>query len=95
MVIPKNIKVLSFSIDKEKDKEKWKTKTRELEQKLTFWFNGTLENNIGFTEFIEMQSIPRYVLIDKNMNLIDQAFYPPSQPEFLPLLKDIKNHKYW
>ena len=95
MTIPKNIKVLSFSVDKEKDKEKWKSKTIELEQKLTFWFDETLENNKGFTEFIEMQSIPRYVLIDKNMNLIDQAFYHPQEPQFLSKLKDIKNYKYW
>jgi thiol-disulfide isomerase/thioredoxin len=93
--IPKNVKILSFSVDKEKDKEKWKTKTRELEQKLTFWFDEKLENNKGFTEFIEMQSIPRYLLIDKNMNLIDQAFYHPHEPQFLSKLKDIKNHKYW
>jgi len=95
MSIPKNVKILSFSVDKEKDKEKWKIKTRELEQKLTFWFDETLENNKGFTEFIEMQSIPRYVLIDKNMNLFDQAFYHPHEPQFLSKLKDIKNHKYW
>ena len=95
MSIPKNVKILSFSVDKEKDKEKWKTKTRELKQELTFWINEKKENNKGFTEFIEMQSIPRYVLIDKNMNLIDQAFYHPHEPQFLSKLKDIKNHKYW
>ncbi|WP_458626381.1 TlpA family protein disulfide reductase [Winogradskyella sp. PC D3.3] len=95
MSIPKNIKVLSFSVDKEKDKEKWKLKTVELEQELSFWFDEKMENNKGFTKFIEMQSIPRYVLIDKNMNLIDQAFYHPHEPQFLSKLRDIKNHKYW
>lgn len=95
MSIPKNVKVLSFSVDKEKDKEKWKLKTVELEQELTFWLNGKMENNKGFTKFIEMHSIPRYVLIDKDMNLIDQAFFHPEEPQFLSKLKDIKNHKYW
>jgi len=95
MSIPKNVKVLSFSVDKEKDKEKWKSKTVELEQELSFWFDEKMENNKGFTKFIEMKSIPRYVLIDKNMNLIDQAFYHPQEPQFLSKLRDIKNHKYW
>jgi len=95
MSIPKNVKILSFSVDKEKDKKKWKLKTLELKQKLTFLFDEKVENNKGFTEFIEIQSIPRYLLIDKNMSLIDQAFYHPHEPQFLSKLKDIKNHKYW
>jgi thiol-disulfide isomerase/thioredoxin len=95
MKIPENVKVLSFSVDSEKDKGKWSIKTKELKQKFTFWFNERNEENKGFTEFIEMHSIPRYVLIDKNMNLIDQAFYHPQESQFLSKLKDIKNHKYW
>jgi thiol-disulfide isomerase/thioredoxin len=95
MNIPKNVKVISFSVDKEKDKEKWKLKTKELKQELTYWLNEQKPENKGFTEFIEMQSIPRYVLIDKNMNLIDQAFYHPQELQFLSKLKDIKNNKYW
>ena len=94
MNIPKNVKVISFSIDKEKDTEKWKLKTKELKQELTYWFNEQKPENKGFTEFIEIQSIPRYVLIDKNMNLIDQAFYHPQEPQFLSKLKDIKSNKY-
>jgi thiol-disulfide isomerase/thioredoxin len=95
MNIPKNVEVISFSVDKEKDKEKWKLKTKELKQELTYWFNEQKPENKGFTEFIEMQSIPRYVLIDKNMNLIDQAFYHPQEQQFLSKLRDIKNNKYW
>lgn len=95
MVIPKNVTILSFNVDKEKDKEKWKLKTKELKQNFTYWFDEKIENNKEFTKFIEMQSIPRYILIDKNMNLIDQAFYHPNESQFLSKLKDIKNHKYW
>lgn len=95
MNIPKNIKVISLSVDKEKDKKKWKIKTKELKQEFTYWFNEQKTENKGFTEFIEMQSIPRYILIDNNMNLIDQAFYHPHEPQFLSKLRDIKNHKYW
>jgi len=95
MTIPKNVKIISLSVDKEKDKDKWMSKAKELNQKFTYWFNERLEENIEFTQFIEMQSIPRYVLIDKNMNLIDQAFYHPQELQFLSKLNDLKNHKYW
>ena len=93
--LPKNVKVISLSVDKAKDKEKWKTKTKELEQSISYWLNEELDETKAFLKFIEMQSIPRYILIDENMNLIDQAFYHPQQPQFLPKLQNIRNHKYW
>ena len=95
MQLPKNIKVISISVDKDKDKQKWKTKTKELEQPLSYWIDETDSDTKEFIKFIEMQSIPRYILIDKDMNLIDQAFYHPQEPQFLSKLKDVKNHKYW
>ncbi len=95
MELPKNIKVISISVDKEKDKQKWKTMTKELEQPLSYWIDETDSDTKEFMKFIEMQSIPRYILIDKDMNLIDQAFYHPQEPQFLSKLKDVKNHKYW
>ncbi|WP_458627509.1 TlpA family protein disulfide reductase [Winogradskyella sp. PC D3.3] len=95
MGLPKNIKVISISVDKEKDKQKWKTKTKELEQSLSYWIDETDSDTKEFMKFIEMKSIPRYILIDKDMNLIDQAFYHPQEPQFLSKLQNIKNHKYW
>lgn len=95
MNMPKNVKVISLSLDKTKDKEKWKIKTKELEQPITYWLDETSVEGKSFLKFIELQSIPRYLLIDKNMNLIDQAFYHPQESQFLPKLQDVKNHKYW
>jgi len=95
MTIPKNIKILSFSVDKEKDIEKWRLKTNELKQELTYRFDEKIDNNKAFTDLIEMKSIPRYLLIDKNLNLIDQAFFHPHDPQFLSKLNNIDNHKYW
>lgn len=94
MEIPKNIKVISISVDKEKDKDKWKLKTKELKQEPTYWLDEENVKAKSFLKFIELQSIPRYILIDKNLNLIDQAFYHPNEPQFLNKLKDIKNNKY-
>jgi len=95
MELPKNVKVISISVDKEKDKQKWVKMTNKLQQSITYWLDETNYKTKEFVKFIEMQSVPRYILIDKNMNLIDQAFYHPKEPHFLPKLKDVKNHKYW
>jgi len=95
MKFPKNVKVISLSLDKIKVKGKWKTKTKELEQKISFLVDEKNQKNREFLKFIELQSVPRYILIDKNMNLIDEAFSHPNEPQFLPKLKDVKNSKYW
>lgn len=95
MELPNNVKVISISVDKEKDKQKWIKMTNKLEQSITYWLDDTNDNTKEFVKFIEMQTIPRYILIDKNMNLIDQAFYHPHEPQFLSKLQDVKNHKYW
>jgi thiol-disulfide isomerase/thioredoxin len=95
MELPKNVKVISISVDKEKDRQKWIKTTNKLEQSITYWLDETNDKTREFMKFIEMQSIPRYILIDKNMNLIDQAFYHPQEPQFLSKLQDVKNYKYW
>lgn len=95
MDFPKNVKVISISLDKPKDKKKWKSKTEELKQLYTYWLDEDSTDGKSFLKFIELKSIPRYILIDKNLNLIDQAFYHPSEIQFLSKLKDIQNHKYW
>ncbi|WP_418637781.1 TlpA family protein disulfide reductase [Winogradskyella sp.] len=95
MNFPKNVKILSLSVDKEEVKEKWQLKTKELEQNISYLIDNRIEENKEFLKFIELNSIPRYILIDKNMNLIDQSFLPPHDPQFLPKLKDVKNAKFW
>jgi thiol-disulfide isomerase/thioredoxin len=92
---PKNIKIISVSLDKAKDKGKWKSKTIALKQELTYWLDEENAEAKSFLKFIELQSIPRYILIDNNLNIIDEAFYHPSEIQFLSKLKDVQNHKYW
>jgi len=95
MRLPKNVKIISLSLDKLTVKDKWKSKTKELGQTISFLVDGKNQKNKEFLKFIELQSVPRYILIDKNMNLIDEAFLHPNELQFLPKLKDVKNHKYW
>jgi hypothetical protein len=72
----------------------WTLKNRHIKGKHSRLDEENVEAK-SFLKFIELQSIPRYILIDKNLILIDQAFYHPYEPQFLTKLKDIKNHKYW
>lgn len=95
MKFPRNIKIISISLDKEKDTLKWKLKTKELRQSYTFWLDDNSLSGKTFLNFIELQSIPRYILIDKNLNLIDQSFLNPHEIDFLPKLRDIENYKFW
>ena len=95
MSIPKNVSIISLSLDKKKEKGKWKTMTKELTQNISYLVKEEDIENKEFLKFIELESVPRYILIDKNMNLIDESFLHPSEPQFLPKLKDIKYAKYW
>lgn len=91
MVLPKNIKVISLSVDMMEIQNKWKIKTEELNLDITYLINATLENG-EFIKMMELNSIPRYVVIDKDFNLIHADFLHPSEPDFLKKLKEIKYH---
>ena len=95
MDFPKNVKILSLSVDKPKDSGKWQTTTKKLKQHITYWLNDKSKATQEFLKFIELNTIPRYILIDNNMNLIDQSFLPPHDPLFLPKLWDVKKSKFW
>lgn len=92
MDMPKNVYVISVSLDKEKDKKKWIKMTKDLKQPISLWLDETNKSSKEFLKFIELKSIPRYILIDRNMNLIDQAFYHPQEPQFLSKLQELIIH---
>lgn len=92
MQLPNNVKVISISVDAEKDHQKWVKMTQKLEQPLSFRLDDKSPQTNNFITYLELQSIPRYIIIDENFNLIDQAFIHPSHSEFLTKLKSLKNH---
>lgn len=95
MELPKNLSVISLSLDRKKDAEKWKNMTKKLGQDISFFVEEDHSKNQEFLKFIELQSVPRYILIDKNLNLIDESFLHPQEPLFLSKLNDLDNAKYW
>jgi len=91
MKIPQNVKVINLSTDKFANKDKWQLKANETEQKLSYLVDLSKEEGRAFLKFIELQAIPRYILIDKNMNLIDESYLSPSDPGFLLGLRSTKH----
>jgi len=87
--IPKNVKVINLSVDNIKNLKKWKKYVDDTDQKLSFLINKKDLENKEFVKFIRVKSIPRYLIIDKDMNLIDEEFYHPHDPKFIEDLKSL------
>ena len=95
MNFPKNVTVISISTDYEKDTALWQEQSPGLDLELNYLMKVKGENSQKFINFIEMKSVPRYLLMDKDMNIIDAAFYQPHEPNFINKLRDVKNHTSW
>jgi len=91
MSLPKNIKVINLGTDKLSNKENWKKKAIETKQKFSYLINLDKREGKDFLKFIELELIPRYILIDKNMNIIDESYLAPHEPDFLTGLQNIKH----
>ncbi|MCY1634598.1 TlpA family protein disulfide reductase [Marinifilum sp. D737] len=87
--VPNNVKVINLSLDKVQNIEKWKRFVKENGQKLSYLINKKDLNNKDFIKYIRVKSIPRYLIIDKHMNLVDEEFYRPHESKFLTDLMKI------
>jgi len=86
--VPAKVKVLSLSLDRPNRKEKWKEMTLELQQDYTYWVK--IDANLkAFVDALKLKAIPRYILVDGEFNIIDNAFYAPYEPKFLPTLEKL------
>ena len=85
--IPQNISVLNICVDKSNNIEKWRKKSFELKIAKSYIISTKNTSNYDFFKFIKLKSVPRYILIDKNMNLINETFIPPHHPKFINKLK--------
>jgi len=84
--LPSNVEVISLSLDKYKDADKWKKQSVRLNQKTTFLIDDSAVSR-KFTKLLEISSIPRYLIVDKDYNLIESNFSKPSDEDFLERLK--------
>lgn len=95
MKMPSNVSIISLSLDKAKDRAKWEKKTKELRQSISYLAVEDSKVNKSFLKFIELQSVPRYILMDKKMRLVDEAFFHPNEPSFLPKLRGVEMWESW
>lgn len=86
LTLPSNIMVINLSVDKIKVKDKWQTKSKELGLEFSYLVDNQKENK-EFIKMIGLNRIPRYIIIDKDFNLIDANFLHPAEPDFLKELK--------
>ncbi len=88
MLLPNNLKLINISLDKNKDIEKWKSKSKELMIENNYLFIEN-ESNKEFIELIKLNQIPRYILIDKNLKILDFDMISPSEGDFI---KELRKH---
>jgi thiol-disulfide isomerase/thioredoxin len=76
----KKIAFVSMSVDAEKDFEKWKTFVKEKELGGIQLYADKSWNS-DFTKAFGINSIPRFILIDPNGNVVDADAARPSNPK--------------
>lgn len=79
----KDIVFMGVSIDDEKDKPKWETFLKDKNLKGIQLFSG---KGSDITKFYSVNSIPRFLLFDKNGNIISINAPRPSSPEIRLLI---------
>ncbi len=86
----KNIEFISISIDKAKDHNKW----FEMVNEINLGGMQILADKDWDTQFIKdysIKSIPRFILIDPNGNIIDANASKPSSEDIRKLLNELLN----
>ncbi|MGB3590872.1 MAG: thioredoxin-like domain-containing protein [Nonlabens sp.] len=94
--LPSKLTILNLSVDYEKDLPAWKAMDSTLMKgKINYRLINESEANTAFTDFVKMERIPRYVMFDKNLNLMHISFYAPYEPQFKDAMESIHLWKYW
>lgn len=86
MDLPKDLKIVYISMDRTKDKEKWTKKAQNLHLSNSYLFAET-QNNKNIIKKINLNQIPRYILIDQDFNIINPDLATPQEADFLKELK--------
>ena len=87
--VPGHVRVISLSLDKPNMGAAWKKLTRALGQESTYLVTED-EFIDDFVNLMRLNTIPRYIVIDADLNLVDEAFLPPHDPRFVDRLNNLK-----
>lgn len=86
MKLPQEVDVVYISLDKQSDQKKWKMKSTELNISNSYLFIENEENKKQLTK-INLNQLPRYILIDKDFNILNFNMTTPQEDDFLKNLK--------
>ena len=96
MNLPESLQIINLSTDYERDAEDWKTMHSQIMgEKIGYRLKVDAQESADFLDLLKLKSIPRYIIFDKNLNLIDHEFYAPYEPQFKDKIYDLKNYEYW
>jgi thiol-disulfide isomerase/thioredoxin len=85
----KNIVFVSISIDNSKDREKWSNFVNK-KQMSGIQLLADKEFDSKFVKEYNMQTIPRFILIDTNGNIVNANAPRPSDPKLIELLNSLQ-----
>ena len=85
--LPKNLTLISLSVDKYENKEKWKSKANEIGLSNSYLINPA--KNSAYFELFQLAAIPRYMVLDKKLNVINIDMFQPHEPQFLEYLNSL------
>jgi thiol-disulfide isomerase/thioredoxin len=89
MQLPKNLMVINLSVDKIAIKDKWKMKANEFGLNNSYLIDGLKSRD--FFEIFQLEAIPRYMILDKQFNVINMNMFQPHEPQFLKYLNELTN----
>lgn len=78
------VKFIYLSFDRSDSAWKASMAKHELSGKENYWFKAGWKNK--FTNYIDLNWIPRYMVLDKNLAIKGYYIVHPDDPEFLKLL---------
>lgn len=85
-----NIQFVSISTDIDKHRDNWKLRTKELSQ--TILQLRSIDDK-AFMNAYNIPSLPRYMVLDPEGNILNIDLPRPSTPNFEPLLKSVMSLK--
>lgn len=80
-------KFIYLSLDRSDTAWKTAVKKHKLQNETNFWFKAGWKNK--FTEYIDLNWIPRYMVIDKKGKIAGYYLVHPEDPKFIALLEKL------